>query len=1195
MRDRWEWQRDLVEEFVPYFADELKPRLAASRLCEVELGLFLMERLVPGHPAEAAWTLFGGYPFAAALGFISTPEDQLVLRIARHLLWPLRRRRSWQRALDGYRRLDPELRGFLIESNTDVPQRRSVSIAYDRWATYTLALAAAPPHQTRLLPLADPGTWRFAEGRMWTSVDLPAELVAVQPAPHLLDAGMAGGGKPLEVPWEELVETAAWMQEQLSSEEDPTGGDWVRRLDRVELFIQEQQLGKFTRERQTLTIDRMLHLIGMVGAGKSTLRDILTAWAARRDLRITLMVGDVAEVLHLVAMFMTLGLRAAPVLGATTREQHLQRMHRRLATQADASLLTHDALGFDYLSTACPLDALRGVEAPAPLPYRAAPCTQLYTVGGNSGQRRLSPLAADGGEPAANKVNAKKRHGCPLWYQCPRHHASRELVEADIWIATPASLIHSAVPAHQNEQRIRFLEMACRRSDLIVVDEADRVQMQLDTMFAPATTLVGRAPNSWLDEIHQHKIEELARNGRIQLSDATVMQWTAALHTVTVAADRIYSMLLQHKGLRDWVEADYFSSWTLQYKLVAEWFDTAEDSQADAADVLDRPAPEWDEDIGRLADAEDSYHAEMPASELSGAHVEPDTGNPRRDAIVKILDAFRDDPLGDEEQSNPAVDALIRLTRQLLHTTRPRNARRLVQERLLALVGEPVTAAQSSLTEQTLRFEFTLLLSALHTRLDLMTEMWPAVEAALNLAVSSNVLSRRPPEDYRPLVPESPMGNILGFQFQSEDTGVGELRSGELRFFRCAGNGRELLLNLPDLTAADGLPAPHVLLMSGTSWAGQSTRYHVLTEVGALLKPPKRELDAIARSVFSTRFLKGPDGKPLKLSGAKPHLRPVVLEQMLDQLARGGQDGKPSPFEQELAAVDDDRRRRLLVLTGSYDEARRAADILNRIPRWAGKVCRLVSDDAEQDHQWQQTVDVGHGMAAAQVLRRGDVANFASTGTLILVAPLLAIERGHNILDHGVAAIGSVFFLARPHPRPDDISLAIQAVNDWASRMQRDGTFEELVRAQPSLDKAGAEFRHQARGHWRRLLNQPLAWRRLGEAEKISFTWDQLVVIWQVIGRLVRGGVPARVVFVDAPFAERAACKQGGDTWKTSLLIAMRHVLDPYVTPDPDAVLPVSGRPVPQLDRALVTTLYEPLHAALTRLFPHHPAAADDY
>jgi hypothetical protein len=84
----------------------------------------------------------------------------------------------------------------------------------------------------------------------------------------------------------------------------------------------------------------------------------------------------------------------------------------------------------------------------------------------------------------------------------------------------------------------------------------------------------------------------------------------------------------------------------------------------------------------------------------------------------------------------------------------------------------------------------------------------------------------------------------------------------------------------------------------------------------------------------------------------------------------------------------------------------------------------------------------------------------------------------------------------------------------------------------------------------------------------------------------VRGGVPARVVFVDAPFAERQAQGLGGDTARTSLLVSMLHVLAPYCGDHAGAELAGSGEPAPALDRVLVTTLYEPLYGALSRLLP---------
>ena len=295
----------------------------------------------------------------------------------------------------------------------------------------------------------------------------------------------------------------------------------------------------------------------MVGAGKSTLMTLIAVLGARKGLRTTLVVGDVAEQLALSALFRGLGLPAAPVLGATTREQHAGRLHRRLAARGQGSLLAHDDPGFDYLSTVCVVDALRGLEATEPLRYADAPCTSLHPAAERaSGIRRASSCrsatrpvgarAAHRGQPPPRTAQTPA-HGCPMWSACPRHAVDRELVEALIWVANPASLLQSAVPQHLNQERLRHLELACLRSDIIIVDEVDRVQMQLDTAFAPSATLVVRGPESWLDRLHTHKIDELARQGRLQLSERDVQRWAAALEVVTTATNRLYGMLISQR------------------------------------------------------------------------------------------------------------------------------------------------------------------------------------------------------------------------------------------------------------------------------------------------------------------------------------------------------------------------------------------------------------------------------------------------------------------------------------------------------------------------------------------------------------------------------------------------------------------------------------------------------------------------
>ena len=58
----------------------------------------------------------------------------------------------------------------------------------------------------------------------------------------------------------------------------------------------------------------------------------------------------------------------------------------------------------------------------------------------------------------------------------------------------------------------------------------------------------------------------------------------------------------------------------------------------------------------------------------------------------------------------------------------------------------------------------------------------------------------------------------------------------------------------------------------------------------------------------------------------------------------------------------------------------------------------------------------------SQYIRRGEVYKFDQKKARILVAPALAIERGHNIVDEqGHSSLSSVFFLIRPMGVPDDV------------------------------------------------------------------------------------------------------------------------------------------------------------------------------
>jgi hypothetical protein len=1148
VRNRAGWHDELLSELNNGWPKDLLG-FRAGDLLDIELALYLREHVMPTRAAADVWTLLGGYPYSEVFGDARTDEARLRIRRARHYLWDRNRRYLWLQGLEMYLTVPQPLRGYDMDSPTDVPRRLAPARVARRFEVFERLLTSPPPFEEDALPIADAGSYVFYVRDQRHSVSIPAELIqAGRQVGHDLTALPAGKGAPIEVEWKQLEAAAAEMDRR---EQDlPAAAKrnhWAKRLARVSLRVRDESQGAFVPS-SAVRVDRLMHMVGMVGAGKSTIRDILAYQVATDPTcmrRVTIVVGDVAEMLTIVEQFRRLGVPAAPILGASTRERNIARLHRRIASTAD-SMLSHEHPGFTYLSSACPLDALREFEAHRALRIHEAPCTSLLRTSEIEAAQD-GPDTDDGLPVKRKKPDKPKRHGCPLWYQCPRHIGARQLVDARVLVATPASLVHSRVPVHLNRPVMRYLELVCRLSDLIIVDEADRVQMQLDTAFAPAATLVAQGSESWLDEVAKHKLDELARNGRMQLSAAEADDWINAVNTVTAATDRIYSLLINNGQLRRWISQDHFSAATLHRRLINKWFPQDHDDPGDAGGL----------EAQRIRAAIDRFD--------------------------RILDRFRDEPLEHQvavrgDDITPLVNSLRAMAAELLHTRRSAQVRQRTRDRLLALLRElvPIRLPTTDDDDNLLLFEFTLLLSALDSRLNLMTNMWARVEAALNLEATSNVLSRRPPRDYAPVVPESPMGNVLGYQFQAGDRHHDGAQSGELRFFRCTGVGRELLLELPNIPKVDDRPGPNVLLMSATSWAGTSSRYHLHAPVDAVLRPHDSEIEAIKQTTFRMEFLFAPGSQTaLRLSGTTPAERPQQLKQMLIQLActDGNLIGAKSLLEQELEDIDDPERRRILLLVGSYDEAETAGRFLDDLPNWKGKVAYLVSDDTDLDHTWRLPGD-----DAKLHLPRGEITEFATTGQQILVAPLLAVERGHNIVvSDGKAAIGSVYFLARPHHRPDDISLATQSINDWAVRYIRgaEREFQQLALAEATPDAAGLRFRREARRKWNRYLTRRMAWTSLPPDEKASFTWDQLVVIWQVIGRLVRGGVPARVNFVDGAFSPLEAGHRGADTPATSLLVSMREQLRPYFDEYSGAT---------PIDRSLVKALYEPLYKALCEM-----------
>ncbi|NJO84433.1 MAG: hypothetical protein HC828_17765 [Blastochloris sp.] len=120
----------------------------------------------------------------------------------------------------------------------------------------------------------------------------------------------------------------------------------------------------------------------------------------------------------------------------------------------------------------------------------------------------------DPGRAAAGEEGSEpRRYDCPFLPVCPVHQTSQALLDAKIWLATPASLLASSPQRPFIQERMRFIELVMWSADVVLVDEADMVQVQFDDRFAQTEVLIGRS-DSWLDRLYTQVARQVYRPGR---------------------------------------------------------------------------------------------------------------------------------------------------------------------------------------------------------------------------------------------------------------------------------------------------------------------------------------------------------------------------------------------------------------------------------------------------------------------------------------------------------------------------------------------------------------------------------------------------------------------------------------------------------------------------------------------------------
>jgi len=685
------------------------------------------------------------------------------------------------------------------------------------------------------------------------------------------------------------------------------------------------------------------------------------------------------------------------------------------------------------------------------------------------------------------------------------------------------------VPPHAIRDRLRYFELIARTFDVVVFDEADMVQSNLDAYGAATLRLSGAADSIHLviqEQIHNR----FARGENYRLFDRNVEHYSRDLSEF---GDRNTSLITAVQNMPSSPVGKRYENQLLTVLRIV----------SDLLDGYEKTSKRDDFDEEEVKQGFSKSRALTQFWETAAYHAFYDrTGIEPHDRLNLDLCAQR---LG------ISCDTLKQQWETQILYFRRYLAENLIERRdnIVKQIAElflPLCFKDGNKSAE-YRDTITLLVCVTFVILGYQRIVPETRTMVAEGLIREPIVASTATAELRQLIPENILGSFSGvkYSFQSAQTTRTQAQNVELSYIIFVGAPRMLMHRFHKLFEADGeLTGPAVLMTSATSFLEASPAYHINSGPDYLLKP-QTEHDS-KKSIYRFKWLPDRESRdePLRYSGAG-ELRDRNLEKMVDLLVRGGT--KKSEIYKSILNFDVQNGiyRKAALIVNSYEQARNVKKFINDYHPEIGKRTKAVVNFLKNGEQPNDFV------TTAQCEALGD-----DETCDIIIFPMLAIGRGVNIVftkgDRKLdAAIGTIYFVTRPHPTTDDTqllySLAGKATQEFDCRVFTET--EDL----PAISNAWKQSRKQLWKTANRLLREPLMASRLGEDLFKPFTANQMVGILQTIGRGMRNGCPVQVYFVDAAWAIKST-ENKPDSGRDSMLVQMRIILEECVK-HPDSVI----------------------------------------
>ncbi len=401
--------------------------------------------------ADDLWILFVGWEELV----LNKEADIHRVRRLRLLVNAFQSKSTWEEALSSYRKSSEKLRLFTIDEAGHFSLRTSQPVVCsDRAKIYEQILSAPLSRRIKKVTLAQPGKTYYYDRYETNSsyrvkipehLSIPSLTVKEKRKKRTLSI-------PLEFDWVKVGEE----MDQVLKESGHEKVNYKKRLQKIVI----QNLN--SEEQEPINVTGLIHVLGGLGAGKSTWMVAMAYELIKRQgAKIGFIESSVANVNKRAKELRALDLSVVTFIGIGNRNDHeREHLDRKGLTLEDIAADT----SLPDLSSLCLIEAL----AEDKTINNNHPCQSLY-----------------------RSSDKRKRYACPLVFECGLYRQYADLEQADVWIATPASLISSRIPPQIDPQEPTLYEAFYDNLDIVFADEADALQEDFDQVFIRDESLFG--------------------------------------------------------------------------------------------------------------------------------------------------------------------------------------------------------------------------------------------------------------------------------------------------------------------------------------------------------------------------------------------------------------------------------------------------------------------------------------------------------------------------------------------------------------------------------------------------------------------------------------------------------------------------------------------------------------------------------